>query len=55
LVVDVPTGDGTSGDGTSGPTINPTIIAAPEPASLLIFGSGIAAVAAYRRRRKKAA
>jgi hypothetical protein len=55
LVVDVPTGDGTSGDGTSGPTINPpTIIAAPEPASLLVFGSGIAAVVAYRRRRKSA-
>jgi hypothetical protein len=28
---------------------------APEPATLLIFGSGIAGVVAYRRRKKRAA
>ena len=53
LVIDVPTGDGSNGG--TGPTINPTIIPAPEPASLLIFGAGVAGVAAYRRRKKRAA
>jgi hypothetical protein len=49
LVIDTPPGD-------PGPIVTPpTVVAAPEPASLLIFGSGIAGIVAYRRRKKKAA
>src|SRR5689334_1645522 len=49
LVIDVPPGN------PPGPPTPPTPSSVPEPASLLIFGSGIAAVVAYRRRKKRAA
>ena len=49
LVIDVPPGD-------PGPIVTPpTVVAAPEPASLLIFVSGVVGMVAYRRRKKRTA